>query len=584
MSAPPNFTPDGSENNGGFGLNLLTIAAAIMIAGTLVLVFSGRHLLDRYTHWRVGHVAAEAMELIENQRFEAASQLILGALRQSPDQPDLLRATAELFVRAYEDPQSALTFQRKVVSAPQATPADQRKLAEILLLTGDTSGAKLVYDAALPIEEKESRRGMELFAGILRAQGQTSEALQVLRQAWQRPPQDTESRLRLAILEEDQAFESAREQASSTIWEVARLDDPAALIAMDHLCQKSKLTAQQATELKTLVEQHPRTNERLRYAMLRSYLRLHVLERDRVLSAEEARNANKPPSEKFDFLRWLGVEGEHDRILILLPSQSVMHDADLFLLYVDALSAAEEWNTLLKLVQTGKPPITAPTTHVIQAQCYARLEPGLQETRQHLRRALDLSGRSESAIVLRGAALAEQYHLNDLAVEGYRAVATARPALRLRLLEKVLDLLRLEQDLLGMMSTLQELRTLRPGSQSYADQLNYLRLVSGMEMEAAYEEVLGFQQHARENLAPSANLPPALLQALAAWRFGREDTMLKALQQLSDPSRLAPGPRAVLSCLYAISGREVESFRLAEKVPPLALLEPESRFLHRSLR
>jgi len=60
--------------------------------------------------------------------------------------------------------------------------------------------------------------------------------------------------------------------------------------------------------------------------------------------------------------------------------------------------------------------------------------------------------------------------------------------------------------------------------------------------------------------------------------------MLQALAKLAQPARLAPGPRAVLACLYAISGREVEGFRLAEKIQPLTLLEPEGRFLRRSLR
>jgi len=59
------------------------------------------------------------------------------------------------------------------------------------------------------------------------------------------------------MLDEAQAFGSAQAQVGSTLWEVARLDDPAALIAIEHLCQNSQLTAQQASELKALVEQHP---------------------------------------------------------------------------------------------------------------------------------------------------------------------------------------------------------------------------------------------------------------------------------------------------------------------------------------
>jgi tetratricopeptide (TPR) repeat protein len=554
-----------------------------MIVGTLLLVFNGRRLLNRYDNWRAGHVAEEASALMENQRWEAASLLIQTAIRRSPNQPAVLRVTAELFMRAYDDPQSAIAFQRKLLSSGQATPADQRRLGEILLQMGDTSAAKRLYDE-LPSAEKDSRKGMELQAGVLRAQGQAEEAIRVLRQAWQRPPQDTESRLRLAMLDESQAFDSAKSQAGRVIWDIARLDDVAALTAISHLCKTSTLTPPQADELQGIVEKHPRTNDNVRYTMLRTYLRLHPLERDRVIAAEEARNAGRPADEKFEFLRWLGLEGEHERILRILPQQSIHKDADLFLLYVDALSAAGQWAPLLKLVQTGKPPITQPTAHVIQAQCYAQLKPDQVDARHHIRRAYDLSGRGESTIILRAAGVAAQHHHNDLAVEGYRVVATARPAQRLRLLEKIVELQRLDQDVTGMMTTLQELRTLRPGSQSYADQLNYLRLVSGLGMETAYEEVLGFQQPSQASAAPSATLPPALLRALAAYRFGRDDAMRHALESLPDPTRLAPGPRAVVSCLYAFSGREVEGFRLAEKISPLSLLESEAPFLKRSLK
>jgi len=103
-------------------------------------------------------------------------------------------------------------------------------------------------------------------------------------------------------------------------------------------------------------------------------------------------------------------------------------------------------------------------------------------------------------------------------------------------------------------------------------------------METACEEVLGFQKTAADNPAPSATLPPELLQALAAWRFGQNEAMLQALGKLAQPERMAPGPRAVLAALYTISGREEEGFRLAEKIPPLTLLEPEGRFLRRSLK
>ena len=229
-------------------------------------------------------------------------------------------------------------------------------------------------------------------------------------------------------------------------------------------------------------------------------------------------------------------------------------------------------------MKAKRPPVTPTTVQVILASCYAQLEPNLQRARAELQKAFELNSRSEVAVLLRAAALAETLHLADLAVQGYTLVAEARPVMRIQMLEKVLDLQQGDRTADGMVATLKRLHELRPQNQRYVDRLNYLRLVDGVELEPAYDQIIGYEQptSSTEN---AMVVPRELLRALAAWRFGDENRMKLEIAALPDPSKLSAGPRAVIAGLYHLCGRDVEGFHMAEKVPLPLLLDSEKRFL-----
>lgn len=562
----------------GLGLNVLTVIAGLLILVTLGVALKGRDIYHSINERRVRKIANQAMELINAERYEAASHQLQEGFKLARDNTGLNRAVAEMFYRAYDDPQSAIGFLRKVLATPEATESDRRRMGEMLLKAGDVAEARKLYGTLSPAEQT-GRRGLELLSGIKRSAGDITEADILMRRALTLDAGDVESQLQLAIMDEAQALDQAKAGAAEAIWRIARRDDVPALKAMSYLSRSSTLTSTQAKELLALVDKHPKASDRQRYEVARSYLRLNALEKDSLIKAEIARNRGRSTEAMFDFLRWLGTEGQYETLLSIIPAEGVVRDPDIFLIYVDALSAAERWKELLALMKTRKPPVTATTTHVILAQCYAHLQPDMAAARKELKEAFDLNSRGEVPVLLRAAALAESLHLVDLAVQGYSLIGEARPLLRLQMMEKVFELQQTDKDVTGMLATARRLHEARPLNQGYGDRLNYLRLVCGVEIETAFDQVLGFE-HSVQAPASASQIPTALLRALAAWRLGQPERLQEEIKDLGDPSSLPAGQRAVVAGLYSVTGRSVESFRIAEKVPLPLLLDAERNFLN----
>lgn len=312
---PPEDTPAAESR---LGLNVLTLLAAVMITLAILLAFKGKDLYRYYVGMRSAKMAERAMKLVDEEHYESASQLLQDGFRLAPNDPALSRVIAELFVHAYNDQSTAISFLRKVLSSPEGTTADRRRLAEILLAGGETGEARRFY-STLPPEEQTGRKGLELLAGIKRQSGELAEADALLRRALTLAPEDLDAQLRLAILDEGQALEQAKGSASQKIWTLARRTDDVALRAMTYLAQESALTTAQARELKTLVEKHPLTKDKHRYLVLHTFLRLVPLDHDAVIEAEVARNKGRAVEDMFDYLRWLGTEGEYERLIQTIP-------------------------------------------------------------------------------------------------------------------------------------------------------------------------------------------------------------------------------------------------------------------------
>ncbi len=564
-----------------FGMAALTTIVVALTGLALLVLFKGRSIMSAYHSRQARAIAEEANLLIKGERYEPAARLLQDGLRRHPDETVLLRSVAELCAKGENDPLTAMSFIQRVLGRPDANDGDRRRLAELLLQGGDVGEARRIY-GELPPAEQTGRRGLELLSQITRLSGNHSEADQILRRALSQDPNDLEARLRLAIMDDQAKIGNSQSVTSPAIWETARRGGEVAMQAIQYLATKDGLTPGEARDLKALAESQPNLSEPLRYAVLTAYLHLLPQERTAVIEAETERTRERGVQDRFDFLRWLGTQGQYQRVLDLVPAESITRDAEVFLVYVDALSAAGRWKELLSLLQNRKPPVTAATAHVIIATCYGKLQPDMVEARRELSSAI-IAGKNEVPVLIRAAKLAEGMNSFDLAVQAYQVLADASPSRRIACLEKIAELQRGDLNVDGLLGALKQLHELRPRNRIYADRLNYLRLVSGMEMEIAYEDLVGFQKAAASQ-AETPEFPGSVLRALATWRFGSQEDLVNEIKTLPDPAGLAPGVRAVVAGFLSMSGRDTEGFRVAEKVPRASLLEGERLFLRYCFR
>ena len=223
------------------------------------------------------------------------------------------------------------------------------------------------------------------------------------------------------------------------------------------------------------------------------------------------------------------------------------------------------------------PPISQSAAYVLLAECNAKLDPTLLQSRQNIVNALRSLGESRDIpMMTRAAHIAESNGMWDLAVQGYELIAARETQAKVPALEKVLEIQSRQRDAGAMVITAKKILQRRPNVASLQARADYLCLVTGTEVESAAMRLL----QGPAEITPSEQYPTPLLRALAAYRLGdlpRANTEIGTLQR---PDKLSPGPRAVAAGLLQLSGVPDVAFRLGEGIDRRLLLDPELRFLN----
>ncbi len=556
MSEEPSYPPQPKKKSLLAGTRWTWIAISLFIVAT-VLGLNARKIYHAWLDLRSDQAVAKAIRLRESGDFGAAIEAAATALHKTPNHPALIRFTAGLLSKEAKDHSTAAVLLRRLLSTPEGTAEDRLSLLECLVRLGDLAGAKEQL-AALPNELLEQRRGLEALAAMAALQGDNAGAETLLRRALMKEPDNPECQLRLAILDESQAFESVRPAITDRIWNVARGQDDAALAAILHLAGSPYTAPRQADELLALVKSHPKAGDAELYLVLSACHRLSPLDTQRRVEEEMVRQKGKSPQSLGDFFQWLGSVGHHEKILELLPKDAALRDSRSMLIYIDALAAAGQWQNLIDLMQQSKLPISLATRNLVLGQSYAKQErDGIREAARFLQESLAAAGPGDQAILMRVAASADSIGLTGIARDAYTKLLGLRPERRAQVLDKLLDLCRRERDTKGMLDTLKELQLARPGFEPDAERLMYIRLLSGMEMELALDWL--------ERRANRAATPEnAVLTALAAHRTGHTQRWQSATSAIRNPEKLEPGMRGVVAGFLSMNGEKTAAHRLVE--------------------
>lgn len=94
------------------------------------------------------HYYEEGLKLIQNERYHEALTSFRLALRQSPDDPEILQQMAVVYTRIGM-PEESMRFYRRAIEADPGAAAAHYGLAFLLLHSGDTAGARRHLEAFL---------------------------------------------------------------------------------------------------------------------------------------------------------------------------------------------------------------------------------------------------------------------------------------------------------------------------------------------------------------------------------------------------------------------------------------------------
>ena len=539
-----------------------SIYTLVLFVLVLIVGFNARPLYHAFNDWRAESAAQKLNAQIDQGDREKAMNLGGELFRQFPDSSPVLRALARLLAEVSADYSTAASLVKRIISKEQATDEDRISLAEYLAKAGDLLGAQKAI-AALPESVQNTRRVLEARSATASFMGDNELAKELLRSALQADPENPDCQLRLAILEDSESFViSQRSPALDRIWDLAERDDKTGLAAIGYLAASRSLSAVDVPQLLDFVSKHPQAKDEHIYSVLLAHHKLRPLDTERLVQSELERQKGRSVDDLTAFFRWLVAVGHHEDILRLMSLEQVMKDSKSMLVYIDALSAGGEWKTLIDLMNRQRLPISEATRSLVLGQSHGRLDSSQSDrAAQFLRDSIGAAGQKDVVLLTRAAETAESLGLTSVAQEAYRRVLKSQPEKRIVLLERLLALFRRDRDALGTVETLKELILARPGFQPYVDELNYTRLISGVEMELALADM---KAERPQSVLLGRSVP--LMHAMTSKRFGQSDDWKHHLSQIDDPQALTPGMRAVLAGYLADAGHSDKAYRLAETI------------------
>lgn len=587
--SPPLDNPASASNPSRSDMRWLLLFFGGMVLAGLACWHGGPFVAKSVRSWRTHRHLSAARDQMEQEQWPAAAAALREARKLAPDDPDVLHASLDFLQRAGRDPHAAVSIVRQLQAMGRATPADQILLGKMLLILGDVDAAQKVH-ASLPPADRALVAARELEADLLQSQGQTAQAMALRRQILRGREEDPESLRQLAALEMNDGPLEARAAMRERLWKLARAEGPARLAAIELLTRDKRLTQPQAEELSRIMAALPPSQpgqraeqETVRLRVVSAQMRLSPLARQDCLEREILRWKDVPPASARPLVAWLCDEGEHARILRLVPPALAGKFTGILPFYVDALRRTGRWQELDTFLASGSIDPAFPKTEKLlwQAEARARLDADSSRARQMISQLIEESrGGEDFALSLKTGELAERLSFWDLARRCFAACAGKQPAIRPAMLVKVYEMADHEHDGAAMLDACSQLSAARPDNQSVREQKLYLQLLLGIGLETAEREAAGL----RAGGVPARAGQRHLIIALLAHRQGRLEDVGPALSQIASPSVLSAGERAVYAGLLKDSGGDPAAvFRIIEKVSPALLLEEEKRFARRAL-
>ena len=557
-----------------------------------------------WRHYQVESGLSGVDEMLKSKDYKRLLPLLTKAYHEDPQSAPVLRAMARWADSEGEaHPSDAVHYWQVLVENKGATGSDRLHYVQALVRAEQPAEARKQWDK-LSAADRSSPEATEVQSKLLLAVGKKGEAESVLRHAVELTD-DKRSQFQLSQMEVSSGEAAARSQARQKLWALARSNDHTGWQALQTLAALPDLKPEEAGEIVQLVYQSSQSSDAERRAVLLLCAKARMDLRPGLLEKEAERQKGKKLEDSGEYFAWIAKLGAHEDALRSLgefkspstqmlftstdegrawePNILIFESPELFGASATALIYARRWRDLEKLLgHRPSVPYSNVGVAVLRALCAKNLHEPDDVIDGHLMTALKCSEQTrDERDVSRVISACQQLQRDEVTTmaceyeysQGRRKVEMLKTLFSLDLHSKQTN---------AMMARARLLRELAPELSLYARELDYLRLLTGAEMELVLPHLHDVARAGEGAHAELQNFETLML-ALADYRTGN----LRHCRELLDDLRSANLPRgahAVLAGLLTCTGQREAGFYMALKIAPDHLLNEEKRFLDLALQ
>ena len=425
---------------------------------------------------RANKFAAAGNSLREAKKLNDAAIQYRVALQLDPNNYQALSGAARLASQA--DRPEAIELWQKVVELRKATPTDRQDYADLLIKNNRLALAEKVLEPML--KRNPDTRTLRLASRYSAKIGENAKALEFMRIASKRAPDDDATRFQLADLLAQSKEPAEQAEARKILWDLAGKSNSYKQVAIEALAAAPQLTGDEQKRLvQELGELNPRTaKDDFLAADLK--LQLHPDEASHIFQETVDRWRNSNTEDLIQLARWLNIHQQPEMVLSAYPVERAFEDNQLLLTRLDAMAILQRWNDIDEILGQNEVTLDPSVIESFHART-AQERNATLDAEVHWSHAISLA--ASDPFKLRFVAnFAEQSRATAVAMKAYEQLARfpEQADLAYRGLQRVS--LR-SGDIAAQRSAMAKISARTPDDPNAADQVAYLDLLLGENVD-----------------------------------------------------------------------------------------------------
>ncbi len=454
------------------------LGCVAVVVGLILLIVAGRFAYKWAKVARAHQFAKQGDELTVAGKYTEAAGRYRAALQLAPMDYHALRSAAMLGTRI--SPSQAVDLWGQVMRLPQATVSDKQEYVRALMKLGKIKASEPTLTQLL--QKDPDATTLLLAARYARATGDLAKAIEFARLAVKRDPQGP-ANFTLAEFLAASASDAQHTEARQLLWDLAGKPGEYQAKAIEALAAARELTTDERERILKMLEGLGGSS--ITDALLAADLQmqLHPEESAKIYDQVVGRWGEGDATDLNLLARWLNLHGQSERVLALLPIDRTAKDNQLILGRLDALAALQRWDDIEKYLLQPDLDLNATVLESFRART-AQEKGQVMDADVHWNHAISLAANDPDKLRF-VANFASQSKASGIALKAYEQMAKI-PQQAVAAYLATEQMSALSADTRVQRDAAEKVARLAPNDSNAADQLAYLNLLLGQDVDASF--------------------------------------------------------------------------------------------------